>query len=80
MLTCKEASRLVSESYDRRLRLTERLGLRVHLLICEACAHFAAQARFLRRASRRIAEGIEASGLKLPAVARRRIARALHRK
>lgn len=81
MLTCKEASRLVSESLDRRLRLTERLGLRVHLLICEACACFAAQVRFLRRASRHLAGDVFAvPEVKLPAPARRRIARVLHRK
>jgi hypothetical protein len=81
MLTCKEASRLVSESLDRRLRLTELIGLRVHLLICEACARFAAQMRFLRRVCARAA-GDESVGpdVKLPVPARRRIAKALNRK
>jgi hypothetical protein len=81
MLTCKEASRLVSESLDRRLGLAERIGLRVHLIICEACARFAAQARFLRRASR-VSAGDEppATGVKLPVPARERITRVLNRK
>lgn len=80
MLTCKEASRLVSESLDHRLRLTDRLGLRIHLLICRACERFAAQAQFLRRAARRAGCHERARpGIRLPAAARRRIIRVLQR-
>jgi predicted anti-sigma-YlaC factor YlaD len=81
MMTCKEASRLVSESLDRRLHLAERIGLRVHLLICEACTRFSEQARFLRRAIRRVA-GDERTlpEVRLTVAARQRIARALKRK
>jgi len=47
MLTCKEATRLVSEAQDRRLGIVERITLGYHLLICHWCRHYARQVRFL---------------------------------
>lgn len=35
--SCKEASRLISESLERRLSFKERLQLGVHLALCHAC-------------------------------------------
>ena len=52
MLSCKDVSLLISQSYDARLTWRQRLAVRLHLLICEACSRFAQQMRFLRRASR----------------------------
>lgn len=37
MLTCKDATRLVSEGLDRKLPLRSRISLRVHLMMCAAC-------------------------------------------
>jgi len=51
-LTCKQASRLQSQSMDRNLRLGERMALRIHLGICGACSKVAGQLEFLRRAMR----------------------------
>lgn len=47
MLTCKEATRLVSAARDRELALTERLGLGLHLLICSICRRYARQLAFI---------------------------------
>jgi hypothetical protein len=81
MLTCKEAAARVSQSMDRELSLGERLGLRLHLLICTACTRFKRQAEFLRRAAReyvrRDIEGTEP--LRLSASARTRIQSTLPR-
>jgi hypothetical protein len=52
-LSCKEASRLISQEMDRRLSLTERIALRLHVRICDACTHFTRQVAFLRRALQR---------------------------
>ncbi|HZF18335.1 MAG TPA: zf-HC2 domain-containing protein [Burkholderiales bacterium] len=49
-LTCKEASRLISEGMDRRLSVPERIRLRLHVSICDACTRFTSQVAFLRRA------------------------------
>lgn len=56
MLTCREATRLVSQGLDRRLGAGERLALRVHLLICDGCTNFSKQVTFLRRALSRLAD------------------------
>jgi hypothetical protein len=56
ILSCKEATQLVSQGLDRRLGLAERLALRLHLAICDGCSHFRKQVLFLRKAMRRLAE------------------------
>jgi hypothetical protein len=47
MIRCRDASRLISESQERPLGLLERLRLRVHLILCRACARFQDQTRLL---------------------------------
>lgn len=76
MLSCKQVSQLVTEADFRRLSWRERLGMRLHLLICVACARFERQAAFLRTAARRYADRVESGGLgpALPDAARERIA------
>ena len=54
ILTCKEATRLVSQGLDRKLGLGERLMLRVHLAICDGCTNFNKQIDFLRAAVARL--------------------------
>jgi len=48
MLSCKEASRLISQSLDRQLTLRERLSLRFHLLLCDMCTAFRRQLGVIR--------------------------------
>ena len=50
MLSCKEASRLMSEALDRKLALRERFALRFHIVICAGCTRVEKQFAFLRRA------------------------------
>jgi hypothetical protein len=52
-LTCKDASRLLSEARDRRLGLRERFTLRLHLMVCEGCDNFRKQLDFIGIAMRR---------------------------
>lgn len=79
-LTCKEATQLVSQGLDRKLSWGDRLSLRLHLFMCEACARFKRQLEFLRTAVRQGAAQLdEASSLRLPATARERIQSALRR-
>jgi hypothetical protein len=54
MLSCKDASRLVSQGLDRNLGFGERIALRVHLAICDGCTNFKNQVAFLRRAVRQL--------------------------
>ncbi len=60
--TCKGATRLLLQAEERRLTAAERIGLRLHLLVCKACPRFAGQLRLMRRAYaqwRRYADGEE---------------------
>lgn len=52
MLSCKEASTLVSQSFDRSLSLRERLGVRLHLLICKACPTFHRQMELIHQSGK----------------------------
>ena len=54
MISCKEATRLVSQGLDRGLGPWQWLRLRLHLAICDACAAFTRQMKFLRRAIQRL--------------------------
>ena len=59
MLSCKEATQLVSQGLDRRLGVYERIALRLHLLICDGYTSFSRQVAFLRRAVQRLKEQSE---------------------
>ncbi|ANQ86025.1 zf-HC2 domain-containing protein [Azoarcus olearius] len=57
MLTCKEATHLISDALDRPLSWRERLKLRAHLALCSGCRAFRRQLDFLRSASQRFRNG-----------------------
>jgi hypothetical protein len=46
--SCQEAVRLVSDAMDRPLSFKERMGLRLHLLICILCLRYDRQLQFIR--------------------------------
>lgn len=56
MFNCKDISRLVSESMDRRLSWRQRLGIRFHLLMCRYCTRYQKQLLLLRRLLRQQAQ------------------------
>jgi len=74
MLSCRRASRRISDGLDRSLSLGERLLLGVHLLGCRPCRRFRRATRWLHRAL-----GSPPADARLPADARERIRRALER-
>lgn len=47
MTTCKQASKLISVSLDRPLSWSERVQLKLHLLICTPCRRFKQQLRLM---------------------------------
>lgn len=53
MLNCKEVTHLLSEAQDRKLGLSEKLQLEMHLAMCQGCRNFRSQMDFLRQACRR---------------------------
>lgn len=79
MLTCKDATRLVSEGQERTLGFRERWALRVHLWLCDNCRRFERQIRLLRQAIRIMARRseTESQDIDLPPEARERIRKAI---
>ena len=79
MFNCKEVTRMVSESMDRKLLLYQRIGIRIHLLMCKFCTRYQRQLSFLKETIRFYAEHIEnlSTPIKLPPEARERIQRSI---
>ena len=46
--SCKQAARLVSLSFERRLSVREWVAMRVHLLMCKTCTFYGRQIKALR--------------------------------
>jgi hypothetical protein len=72
MLSCRHATRLISDGLDRSLSWAERLCLGVHLLLCVPCLRFRRAAHWLHRAL-----ASPPADIRLPPAARARIQRAL---
>ena len=52
IISCKDASRLVSRRDELPLTPWQRLVLQLHLSVCAACTRFEKQVAFLREAMR----------------------------
>jgi hypothetical protein len=79
IFNCKAVTRMVSESMDRKLPFYQRMGIRMHLLMCKLCSRYRRQLLFLRETIRLQAassEDIE-SAIVLPPGARERIKRSI---
>jgi hypothetical protein len=80
MLTCKEASRLLSQSQDQPLSRLKRMELRLHVWLCRHCGNFEKQLKFLRQSARRLAgDDPLKDRVRLDEAARERIKKALRR-
>ncbi len=78
MLSCKDASRLVSQSLDRPISVRERLALGFHLMICKFCRRFTRQLAQVSAAIHGLTRQMEQDeSVQLPVEASRRIAMAL---
>jgi hypothetical protein len=74
MLSCKQASQLISQSLDRSLTLRERIALKLHLIICKYCKRFSQQVQTLRNAMRTIVDSIENNDtIEMPSATNKRI-------
>ena len=56
IISCKDASHLVSLKEDASLTSWQRITLRLHLSVCAACTRFERQIRFLRAAMRKYSQ------------------------
>lgn len=49
MLSCKEVSKLVSDSLEEQLPFRKRIGVRMHLMMCTMCRAYRKQLLLLRQ-------------------------------
>jgi hypothetical protein len=75
--SCKTATRLQSEGMDRPLPLTQRVGLRIHLVLCKWCRRYGSQIHFLREAAHEHPEPEPTAAPTLSTEARERIKKRL---
>ena len=70
---------MISESLDRKLPFYQRMGIRMHLLMCKLCSRYRRQLFFLRETIRLQASSSEdiESAIVLPPGARERIKRSI---
>ncbi|KAB0658971.1 zf-HC2 domain-containing protein [Acinetobacter courvalinii] len=52
MLTCRQATQLLSEKQDRPLLLLEQSNLQLHLFACRSCRRYGKQIRTLSQLSK----------------------------
>ena len=78
MLDCKHATQLASRALDKPLSFRQRMALRLHLFMCDACTQFVRQLQLMRKALARLGRHIEHdSSVSLSPQARERIAQAV---
>ena len=79
MFSCKEVTRLVSESLDQTLPFYQRLGILIHLMMCQFCTRYRKQLLMLKETIRLVAEQSEDlhASIILPPEARDRIQRSI---
>ncbi len=56
MMNCRDATRLMSEAQERLPSVTERISLRLHLIMCSGCHNFKDQMNTLRLMTRAFAK------------------------
>ncbi|MEN8261019.1 MAG: zf-HC2 domain-containing protein [Pseudomonadota bacterium] len=80
MLSCKEVSQLASKTLDAPLTWRERMGMRLHLLICRLCRRYVRNLLLLEQMltdARKVDLEPLAAGVKLSDEGRARMRRAL---
>ena len=53
-MDCKESSMLASESLDRSLRVSEKLAMWLHYIVCWSCRRLKRHMRFISKAAKRL--------------------------
>jgi hypothetical protein len=59
MRNCRDISALVSQGLDKKLSLTERFAVSLHVMMCTRCRNFQTQTKFIRKAAQRYADNLQ---------------------
>jgi hypothetical protein len=65
MFSCKNVTQMLSESLDRKLPFYQRIGMRIHLVMCKFCSRYQEQLFFLRKTAHLISESSEKSNISI---------------
>lgn len=63
MISCRKATRLMSDQQERTLSNFERLSLNLHTAMCSACRHFGKQMTLLKTLSQHYVKGAGQAGI-----------------
>jgi len=77
IFSCKKITGMISESMDRKMPLSTRMGIRFHLMMCSLCRRYQQQLFFIRSVLRRDKDTDEIPGQTLSGDARKRIEKKL---
>jgi len=79
--SCKEVTRMASESMERKLPLRQRLEVKLHLLVCSLCMRYVKQLQLMREVAHqhnaKIKDGVVSPHSALSAKIRERMKRSL---
>ncbi|MCQ8118008.1 zf-HC2 domain-containing protein [Methylomonas rosea] len=59
MRSCRDITALVSRGLDKKLDLSERLAIGLHMMMCSGCRNFQSQSQFIRKAGQRYTEQLQ---------------------
>lgn len=59
MMNCLDATKMISESQERRLSVSEKVTLKMHVMMCSGCRNFSLQVPFLSKAMNAYAKGFD---------------------
>jgi len=59
MRSCRDITALMSQGLDKKLGLSERLAIGLHVMMCSGCRNFQSQSRFIREAAQRYTEQLQ---------------------
>ena len=77
-MNCKQASKVISQSLERKLTLSERLALKFLLFICNACKQFNQQLIALRSTFNKLTATIENdTNIRMPSETKSRLLKSI---
>ena len=77
-MNCVQASKVISQSLERKLTLREHLTLKFHLLICNACKQFNQQLTALRLTFKKLNTSIENdTNIQMPSETKKRLLKSI---
>jgi len=74
---CREVSHLVSDAHERELKFSERIRMRVHLLMCGVCRNYVSDLKLLSKVFDGLRRKIDDEGVVLSSTQRARISKVL---